>query len=46
MKEGEYEKVMIPWRKDLQQICEEKSVTPRTLYNANQNDIFYQKLPN
>ena len=46
MTEEEYNKVMIPWRKELQQIFEEKCVTPITLYNAYQTVLFYQKPPN
>ena len=46
MTEEEYNKVMIPWRKELQQIFEEKIFTPSTLYNADQTGLFYQKLPN
>ena len=46
MTEEEYEKVIIPWIKELQKIHEEKGVTPSALYNADQNSLFYQKLPN
>ena len=33
MTEEKYEKVMIPRRKELQLICEDKGFTPITLYN-------------
>ena len=46
MKEEEYEKLIIPWMNDLQQIFEEKGVTPITLYNIGHTGLFYQKLPN
>ena len=37
---------MIPWIKELQQICEKKYVTPINFYNIYQTSLFYQKLPN
>ena len=46
MTEEEYEKVMITWRKQLQQRCKEKCVTTGNIYNSDQTRIFDQKLPN
>ena len=46
MTEEQYEKVIIPRIKQLREICEDKGVTPITLYNADQTGLFYQKLPN
>ena len=46
MTEVEYEKLLILWLKELQQIREYKGFTPRTLYNAYQTGLFYQKMPN
>ena len=41
-----YEKLMITWIKEFQQIFEGKYVTPITLYNTYQTSLFYQKLKN
>ena len=41
MTEVEYEKLLILWLKELQQIREYKGFTPRTLYNAYQTGLFY-----
>ena len=37
---GVMEKVMIPKRKELQQIFEEKGFTPRNLYNSEKTGLF------
>ena len=44
MIEEEYEKVMVPWRRQLQQICEDKGVTPINMCKTGQTGLFYQKL--
>ena len=45
MTEEESDKSIIPRRKYLQQILENKGVTPSTLYNEHKNVLFYQNLP-
>ena len=46
MADDEREAVMVPFRKELKDLCEELGVGPECLYNADQSGIFYQKLPN
>lgn len=46
MTDDERETVMVPFRKKLQDLCEELGVGPECLYNADQSGILYQKLPN
>ena len=36
---------MVPWRKELQNLCDEKNVNPSCLYNSDQTGLFYWKLP-
>ena len=45
MTKEENEKVIIPWRKEVPKICEEKSVTTSTMYNADQTGLFLPETP-
>ena len=46
MTDDECAVLMVPWRKELQDLCEELGVGPECLHNADQSGLFYQKLPN
>ena len=46
MSQEQFDKVMTPWRKELRELCEEKGVSPKCVYNADQTGLFYQKLLN
>ena len=37
----EVEKVMIPWKKELNELIEKKDIQPGTLCNADQTGLFY-----
>ena len=43
--ETERESVMTQWRKELEDIIEDKNLTLDDVYNADQSNLFYQKLP-
>ena len=46
MSQEDFDKVMIPWRKEFYELCKKKDVSHRCVYNADQTGLFYQKVPN
>ena len=46
MTEDERIRVMAPWKKELEELIEDKKNSPKCLYNADQTGLFFQKLPN
>ena len=43
--ETERESIMHEWRKELEDVIEDKNLTLDDVYNADQTNLFYQKLP-
>jgi hypothetical protein len=44
--ESEREAIMLTWRKELEDVIEDHNLTLEDVYNADQMNLFYQKLPN